>query len=120
MITSKYFKESEFKRCTPSCSLQDMDQEFMNKLDAVREDAGIPLVLTSAFRAKAWELKKGRTGSGDHPQGKGADIRCYSSQNRLKIIKSALKVGFDRVGISSSFVHLGDGDNLPENVIWLY
>ena len=36
MITAKYFKEAEFKRCTPSCSLQDMDQKLMDTLkDAV-------------------------------------------------------------------------------------
>lgn len=120
MIKSKYFSESEFERCTPSCSLQDMDQQFMDKLDAVREDAGIPLILNSAYRSIDWEKSNKRSGNGDHPQRKGVDIRCYTSNTRYKIVKAAFKNGFKRIGISASFVHLGDGDNLPENVIWLY
>lgn len=47
MITSKYFKEEEFNRCSPSCSLQDMKQTTISKLDTAREIAGIPFVLTS-------------------------------------------------------------------------
>ena len=38
MITAKHFKEQEFARCNPPCSLQDMEQETMDKLDAARED----------------------------------------------------------------------------------
>lgn len=120
MITSKYFNESEFNRCTPSCSLQDMDQGFMNKLDAVRDEVGIPLMLSSAHRPRTWELSKGRSGEGDHPQGKGVDIKCYSSSTRYKIVRAAFKIGFRRIGIANGFVHLGDGDNLPNDVIWLY
>ena len=60
MITSKYFSEKEFNRCTPSCSLQDMNQEFMNKLDQLRELAGIPLVMNSVIRSVQYEKSKKR------------------------------------------------------------
>jgi len=120
MITSRHFSEIEFNRCTPSCSLQDMNQAFMHKLDRLRDKAGIPLTLNSAYRSIAWEKSKGRSGSGDHPQGKGADIRCYASNTRYKIVKAAFEIGFRRIGIAKNFVHVGDGNNLPNDVIWLY
>lgn len=119
-ITAKYFSEQEFKRCSPACSLQNMDQEFMNKLDKVREMAKIPLVLNSAYRNVAWEKSKKRSGKGDHPQGKGVDIRCNTSENRFKILHAAIMVGFTRIGIGKTYIHLGDGDNLPSPVIWHY
>lgn len=120
MITSKYFKEEEFHKCSPSCSLQDMDQAFMNKLDLLREEAEIPLVINCAYRSVEHDKSKGRSGKGDHPQRKAVDIRCNSSSNRFKIVRAAFIVGFRRIGIANGFIHVGMGDNLPNDVIWLY
>ncbi|MBO4657967.1 MAG: hypothetical protein J5639_09370 [Bacteroidales bacterium] len=117
---SKYFKDAEFRRCTPSCSIDQMDPGFMNKLDEVREIAGIPIVLTSAWRSIIWEKMHGRSGDGDHPQGRGVDVKCNTSQNRYKIVRAALIVGFRRIGIGKTFIHLGDATNLPQDVIWDY
>lgn len=119
-ITAKYFTEAEFRRCTPPCSLQDMDQGFMHKLDNARYEAGIPFVLNSAYRPVSWELSKGRSGKGDHPQGRGVDIRCNTSANRMKIIKALLNNGIRRIGIAKTYIHAGDGDGLPKDVIWHY
>lgn len=119
MITSEHFKEVEFNRCTPSCSLQDMDQEFMNALDRVRYIAGIPLILNCAYRSVAWEKSKGRSGTGDHPQRKGVDIRCQSDRNRWLIVQAAIQSGFNRIGIAKTFIHLGMGNGTPR-VIWMY
>ena len=120
MITAKFFTESEFRRCVPPCSLQDMDQQFMLQLDNARKQAGIPFVLNSAFRSVAYEKSKGRTGAGDHPQGKGVDIRCNTSSNRMKIVRALLDNGFTRIGIGKTYIHAGMGKDLPQNVIWHY
>ena len=48
---AKYFSEGEFKRCVPSCSINDMDKEFLDILDKIREDSGIPLILNCAYRS---------------------------------------------------------------------
>ena len=39
MITSKYFSEGEFSCCSPSCSLQDMEQTTMNRLDTASRNS---------------------------------------------------------------------------------
>ena len=119
-VTAKYFSEAEFRRCTPPCSLQDMDQQFIRQLDAARASAGIPFVLNSAYRSPAWELSKGRTGRGDHPQGRGVDIRCNTSANRMKIVRALLDNGFRRIGIANTYVHAGLGKDLPQDVMWDY
>ena len=120
MITSKYFKEEEFRRCDPSCSLQDMDQDFMSRLDEARELAGIPFVITSAYRCSAWDKAFGRSGTGAHTLGKAMDIRCNSSANRYKIVQALLAVGFTRVGIDNGFIHVDSSTNHAQNVIWTY
>lgn len=120
MITAKYFKESEFRVCVPSCSLQNMQQHTIDKLDAAREMAGIPFVLNSAYRSKKWELSKGRTGTGAHTQGCAVDIRCNTDENRMKIISALLAVGFRRIGVAKTYIHADDDPKKKQNLIWLY
>ena len=116
----KYFSDKEFKNCTPTCSINDMNVEFMEKLDLLRERAGIPLVINSAYRSKEWDLSKGRSGNGAHTKGLAVDIRCNNSHNRYLILKYALEIGFRRIGISDTFIHVDDDSSLPQGVIWLY
>lgn len=120
MITAKYFNESEFRACVPSCSLQDMRQSTMNRLDAARELAGIPFVLNCAYRSPAWDKSRGRSGDGAHPHGCAVDIRCNSSSNRMKIVQACLAVGFTRIGIGKTYVHADDDETKPQNVMWHY
>ena len=120
MITAKYFKESEFDACTPSCSLQEMEQHTMDKLDAARSLAGIPFVLNSAYRSRAWETSHGHTGTGAHTHGCAVDIRCNTSANRMKIISACLAVGFRRIGIGKTYIHVDDDETQTQNVIWHY
>lgn len=120
MIVSKYFKEKEFQQCVPSCSLQDMNQEFMTWLDQLREEIGIPLVLNSAFRSKEWDKSKGRSGNSAHTRGLAVDIRCHNSHTRWLIITTSLKLGCKRIAYTSSFVHIDLDLSLPQEVIWNY
>ena len=116
----KYFTEAEFNKCTPSCSLSDMNIEFMMLLDKLREKTGIPLVINCAYRSKEWDISKGRSGNSAHTKGLAVDIRCYDSSNRFKIIKAAIELGFKRIGISNSFIHLDMDESLTQNIIWGY
>ena len=37
--------------------LDDMDKDFLELLDKLREQAGIPLILNCAYRSKEWDFK---------------------------------------------------------------
>lgn len=117
---SRYFQPKEFECCIPPCKIADMDATFLSQLDKVREAAGIPLVLNCAYRSREYDLKKGRSGNSAHTKGKGVDIRCTTSQNRMKIVAAALECGIRRIGIGSTFVHLDNDETLPQNVLWHY
>ena len=119
-VTSKYFSESEFKRCTPPCSLQDMEQSTMDKADKARQLAGIPFVINSAYRSVAYEKSKGRAGTSSHTLGKAIDIRCYSPESRYKVVTALLKAGFTRIGIANNYIHADDSEKHRQGVIWLY
>ena len=120
MITSKYFKEEEFNRCSPECSLQDMKQTTLSKLDTAREIAGIPFVLTSAYRSPEWDKNKGRSGTGAHTLCQAVDIRCNTSRNRFLVVNALLKAGFRRIGIDKNFIHADDSESHDQEVLWLY
>lgn len=119
-ITAKYFSEAEFRRCTPPCSLQDMDQGLMRRLDAAREVAGIPFVLNSAYRTVAYEKSKGRAGTSSHCKGLAVDIRCNSDANRWKVVTALLDNGFTRIGIGKAYVHADLDTAKTQRVIWHY
>lgn len=116
----KYFTDEEFRKATPSCSLSDMDENFMSKLDLARDIAGVPFIVSSAFRSKEYEKKKGRSGTSRHTLGIAMDIRCYDNALRFRIVNALLSVGFRRIGIASSFIHVDDGYPTSSPLIWLY
>ena len=117
---TKYFTESEFNRCTPSCSMEDMDDEFLLLLDELREKCGFPLVLNCAYRNRDYDIKKGRSGNSAHTKGKAVDIRCNSSSTAYAIVKNAIELGISRIGIGNGFIHIDNDDSLPQNVLFNY
>lgn len=119
-IKARYFSEAEFRRCTPPCSLQDMRQDVMTRLDNARHQAGIPFVLNSAYRSRAYELSKGRSGNSAHTRGYAVDIRCQTMANRKKVVQALLDNGFNRIGIAATYVHADFDPSLTQDLIWLY
>lgn len=120
MLELRYFKDDEFKRAVPPCSLSDMDEEFMRKLDECRDFAGLPFVINSAYRSVAWEKKHGRQGTSQHCLGKAVDIRCRTNAERYRIIESFLVNGFKRIGVGSNFIHVDSGYPDSQPIIWTY
>lgn len=116
MIKLRYFKDEEFQKATPPCSLDDMDEEFMQKLDDARSLCSYPFVVNSAFRSKDYEKSKGRSGSSSHCKGLAIDISCLTSVARLKMILALLAVGFRRIGIYPTFIHVDMDTSKPSSL----
>jgi uncharacterized protein YcbK (DUF882 family) len=115
-----YFTKAEFD-CKHT-GKNEMQPEFMAKLQLLREKYGRPMIVTSGYRhwTHPVEARKGHT-TGEHTRGTCADIACTSGAERYKIIQLALDLGFPRIGIAKNFIHLGlGGQGLPSNVIWEY
>jgi len=63
----------------------------------------------------------GRAGTSAHTTtGYAVDIRCNTEANRWKIVAAAIQVGFNRIGIAKTYVHLDNSPAHSGHVIWLY
>lgn len=109
-MPSKYphFSEAEFSSCVPPCFSQSMNDKFMRRLEAARVYAGVPFKLNCAFRSKAWDVSKGRSGNSYHTLGRAVDIACTDSHLRGVIVHSLLAHGFRGIGIGKNFIHVDD------------
>jgi hypothetical protein len=97
-----------------------MKFSFVKKLDAVRDIAGIRLDVDSGFRTPQRNAAVGGEPGSAHLTGEAADIRAISSRTRFLVLNAAYCVGFKRIGIGDTFIHLDDSTSLVQKVVWLY
>jgi len=117
----KYFKLSEFDSPDAPGSGSNMDPEFLEKLDAIREDAGIPFRITSGYRTPEHNMKVGGVKTSAHRLGRAVDIQAVSGHDKFVIVQAAIRQGIMRIGIGKTFVHLDNAlDSLPWPTIWTY
>ena len=106
---SKYFKNIE----------KNMDVDFLAKLDKAREYANIPFIINSAYRSPSHpESIKRPTSS--HIKGLAVDISAKDSRQRFLILDALIAVGFSRIGIAGTFIHVDLDLDKSQNVIWTY
>jgi hypothetical protein len=106
---SKYFSEIE----------NNMSKEFLFVLDEAREIAGIPFIINSAYRSPEHPLSI-KNPSSSHIKGLAVDIKATDSKTRFKIVQALLKVGFTRIGIADTFIHVDLDLDKTQKVIWTY
>ncbi len=107
---SKYFKKIE----------ENMDVDFLAKLDEAREYAGIPFVINSAYRSPEHNAKVGGKTTSSHLKGLAVDIKAKDSKTRGLILDALRMVGFTRIGIAETFIHVDMDIEKSQNVTWLY
>lgn len=116
----RYFKPSEFDSPDLRNSGIGMNPAFVRKLDKLREACGIPLKINSGFRTLAHNKKVSGVEDSAHTRGRAADIAANASSTRHKILQAAFGLGFRRIGLGASFIHLDDDPTLPQDVVWTY
>jgi len=116
----KYFTISEFDSPDLKDSGDKMDLLFLLRLDQCRDLAGIPFKITSGYRTEEHNKKIKGVKDSSHTKGLAADILASTSQERYIIINAAIKVGFKRIGIGSTFIHLDTDTSKTQEVMWDY
>ncbi len=116
----KHFVTHEFDSPDEKGSGVNMQKSTLEMLDKAREKASIPFVITSGFRTVSRNILVGGVSDSSHTKGCAVDIACRDSVNRYLIINAAIYAGFNRIGISSKFIHLDNDPDKPKNVIWTY
>lgn len=117
-IKLRYFKPVEFEKAMPACSIDQMDESFLLKLDDARALCSVPFIINSAYRSPEYERSKSRLGTSSHCKGLAVDLRCSSASDRLKILVCLIVVGFRRIGLYNGFIHV-DMDTSKRPSLWL-
>lgn len=115
----RYFAESEFA-CKCGCGLNNISPALVDKLDEARGMYGKAMKVVSGARCPAHNKAEGGKRTSAHLKGLAADIRCLTSGDRFKLLNILLILGFKRIGIGKTFLHVDISDTLPQEVTWLY
>lgn len=102
-------------------------QDFMDKVQKLREVFGKSLSVHSAYRCPAHNAKVSKTGeAGPHTTGRAIDLGCRGG-DAYKVTMLAFQQGFTGIGVSqtgmSRFVHLDDlpnAEKCPRPWLWSY
>ena len=120
-INVKHFAPSEFDSPdAPGSGLTNMNIAFVAQLDLLRAKCGFPFKIHSGYRTPSHNATVGGVDSSAHEAGLAADVEAVDSTSRFRIIQNALSLGFARIGIGNSFVHLDVDPSKAQNVVWLY
>jgi len=117
----KYFKIEDFN-CQATGN-NEMVEEFIYRLDELREACGFPFYITSGYRdplGHPIEARKTRLNRqpGTHAQGIAADIRVSGGAQRRLVVEKAVELGFNGIGVAKTFVHVDIRQTAP--VLWCY
>lgn len=111
-----YFKVSDFD-CQET-GQNEMCEEFLRKLDALRHACGFPFIVTSGYRSPQHSIEAGKSKPGMHTSGCAADIRALNGSQKYIILQKALEMGFTGIGVAKTFIHLDTRTTTP--VVWNY
>jgi len=109
---TKYFNELD--------NLDKMDADFLTALDEARELAGIPFKINSAYRTPEHNAKIGGKPNSSHLKGLAVDISVTNSRQRFIVLNALISVGFNRIGIADTFIHVDLDRDKSQQVIWTY
>ena len=116
----RYFNLWEFDSPDLAGSGERMDKDFLKKLDEARHKAGVSFSINSGYRTHDHNKKVGGKADSSHTKGLAVDIHAATSRKRYLILQALIKVGFNRIGIAKSFIHVDDDKEKAQQVTWLY
>ncbi|WP_241459800.1 D-Ala-D-Ala carboxypeptidase family metallohydrolase [Aquimarina megaterium] len=101
-----------------------MDKEFIKMLQKLTKVTNLPIfnMINSGARSAYWNRKVGGVSNSSHkiPKCQAADIKTPTKSIRNKIVIAAKLVGFKRIGVGKTFVHLDNDKSKKQYVAWGY
>lgn len=123
----EFFRYEEF--ACRHCGRNEMDPDFITRLDEMRRRYGRPIVVNSGYRCPDHNEAVSSTGrNGPHTTGRAADVRVLGRDAYL-VISLAPIFGFTGLGVAqkgdhgSRFIHLDTIENSatsPRPWVWSY
>jgi uncharacterized protein YcbK (DUF882 family) len=99
-----------------------MSPILLGMLDGARELAGVPFVITSAFRCKTHNANEGGRDQSAHLFGYAVDIVAADNHSRFRIVYGLIHAGFTRIIIykDKKFIHADIDGTKPNEILCLY
>lgn len=115
------FSADEFN-CS-HCGKNEMQPDFLQKLQTLRSVYGKPVRITSGYRCPEHPIEAKKTQPGAHTSGRAADISIDRAEAH-QFLKLAFAAGFTGVGVqqkgSGRFIHLDTLEGLSRPNLWSY
>lgn len=102
------FSRAEFT-CSCGCGKSDMDGDFMEKLQHMRDLLGKGMTITSGYRCSDHPEEAKKQSPGSHAAGLAADIKVGNGKDRYDIVHLAMSVNMKGIGVANTFIHVDDG-----------
>ena len=103
MTITEYFKDSEI--CCPCCGLSPI-YSAVEKLYLMRMLLAKPVVINSGARCAAHNNTVGGAPASSHVYGYGFDTHVQDSNHRWSVVFAAMSVGFTRIIIHPTYIHI--------------
>ena len=116
----KYFNYEEFDSPDIQGSGQLMSNEIISMLDIVRKKYGKAIDINSGFRTPKHNAEVGGKVTSSHLKGLAVDISCTNSNDRFKLEGILREVGFTRIGMGSTFIHVDIDKEKTQKLLWTY
>ena len=114
-----YFDIEDFYcNCEREHDEEFVDPKLVSFLDIARDYAGIPFVITSGYRCAEHNRDIGGVSDSAHLKGKAADIKVEGSRSRFLILRSLIRVGFKRIGVYDTYIHVDIDESKSTKVVW--
>ena len=131
MITPNFSTEEMHCQCSYGCGQDEMDDEFMRMLQALRDEAGYALRISSGRRGQLHnsDISSHKTKAGIHTFGKAVDILTghINTSSVLNLVKLSQSIGFTGLGLNfrgerkSRFLHIDNrNSDFSAPAIWTY
>ena len=99
---------------------EDISFDLVAALQRLELHVGHELSYNSGFRCPDCNAKAGGSVHSAHLRGLAVDVSCVQSKERFEILENAIILGWRRIGIGKTFVHLDVDSSLPQEVCWTY
>jgi uncharacterized protein YcbK (DUF882 family) len=116
MTNFRYFTLDEFD-CQETGE-NEIQLEFVAKLDHLRMNCGFPFRITSGYRSPTHSIEAAKKRPGTHAKGIASDIQVADGFQRMILVKNAIELGFTGIGVAAGFVHVDTREGDP--VMWTY
>lgn len=117
-FSMRHFRIEEFDSPDLNGSGVNMKVRFLQMIDEAREIAGIAFKVNSGYRTVAHNKNEGGVKNSAHLVGFAADIKATTLEQKIKIVRAARSVGFNRFGIYNTFIHLDCDPGKSSGVAW--